>query len=140
MSATGLNASAGVVLYDGECGFCDRSVQFILNHDAEGRFAFAPLQSAEARDLLAERGREANLDSIVLIDGDQVLQRSDAALRIASRLDGWPKLLSVFRIVPRFLRDWAYDLFAANRYRWFGRLDHCRIPTEEQRGRFLAAP
>ena len=78
-----------IVLYDGECGFCDFSVQFILAHDPAGRFSFAPLQSPMGQELLALRGRQANLDTIVLIDGPEVLDRSDAVFRITGRLAGW---------------------------------------------------
>ena len=91
------------------------------------------------QELLALRGRQANLDTIVLIDGPEVLDRSDAVFRIAGRLAGWPKLLRIFAIVPRPLRDFGYDLFAKRRYRWFGKTDRCLLPTDEQRSRFLVS-
>ncbi len=128
-----------VILFDGVCNLCNGSVNFVIERDPGGIFRFAPLQSDVARDLLSRAGLAAEeLDSIVLIEGDEAWIESTAALRIASRLSGlWP-LLAVFRIVPRFLRDAVYQWVARNRYRWFGRKEACMVPTPELRERFLA--
>jgi predicted DCC family thiol-disulfide oxidoreductase YuxK len=130
------------VLFDGVCNLCDASVLFIIDRDPAGHFAFAPLQSAEAEQLLAERGEAgagAALSSLLLVEGERVYRRSTAALRIARRLSGaWP-LLYAFVVVPRPVRDAVYDWVARNRYRWFGRQEACRIPTPELRGRFLSS-
>jgi predicted DCC family thiol-disulfide oxidoreductase YuxK len=75
---------------------------------------------------------------MVYIEGGRALTRSSAALAIARRLDGALPLLAFFRVVPVFLRDAVYRFVARNRYRWFGRLDACRIPDASQRERFLA--
>ena len=126
------------VLFDGVCNLCNASVLFIIDRDPGGHFAFAPLQSAEAARLLAERGyRGAELSSVLLVEGGRVHSRSTAALRVARRLGGgWP-LLSAFMIVPRFIRDGVYDWIGRNRYRWFGRQEACRIPTPELASRFV---
>lgn len=130
----------GVVLFDGTCGLCDATVQFLIARDSRRRLRFAPLQSPVGRGLLAAHGLPVDdtPGSMVYIEGGRALTRSSAALAIARRLDGaWP-LLSAFRVVPVFLRDAVYRFVARNRYRWFGRLDACRIPDASQRERFLA--
>jgi len=126
----------GVVLFDGVCNFCDHAVMFIVDRDRSGYFAFAPLQSPTADRLLASHGM-SGLSTMVVVEGERVYTRSTAALRVARRLDGlWP-ILSVLWLIPKPLRDAAYSYFAANRYKWFGRLDACRVPTPELRSRFL---
>ena len=127
-----------LVLYDGECGLCDRSVQLILRHDRRARFRFAALQSELGRALLERHGLPADVVStVVLVDGDRAFTRSHAALRIAGKMDRpWP-LLRAFAIVPRPLRDVVYDFVARNRYRWFGKVDACMLPPPEVRARFL---
>jgi predicted DCC family thiol-disulfide oxidoreductase YuxK len=127
-----------VLLFDGVCNLCNASVLFVIDRDPGRRFAFASLQSPEAARLLAERGYLGmELDSVLLVEGRRVYERSTAALRVARRLTGaWP-LLSVFLLVPRPLRDAVYDWVARNRYRWFGRQDACRVPAPELRARFL---
>ncbi|HEU4560651.1 MAG TPA: DCC1-like thiol-disulfide oxidoreductase family protein [Longimicrobium sp.] len=127
-----------LVLYDGECGLCNRSVQLILRHDRRGRFRFAALQSELGRTLLERHRLPADVvDTVVLVDGDQAFTRSAAALRIAGMMDRpWP-LLRAFAIVPRPLRDVGYNFVARNRYRWFGRTDACMLPPPEVRARFL---
>ena len=127
-----------IVLFDGVCNLCNGSVQFILQRDPAGKFRFASLQSDLAQRLLTERGLDPKaLDSVVVIDGGRLYRESDAALRIARDMKGAWKALTVFRVIPRPLRDWAYRLIARNRYRWFGKSDTCWLPTPELRGRFL---
>lgn len=128
-----------LILYDGVCHFCAASVRFLLRHDAQARFHFAPLQSALGQQLCAEHGlNQHNFDTFVYArDGLPLRIRSDAALAVASDL-GWPwKALAVLRLIPRPLRDALYDVIAKNRYRWFGQSDTCLLPTPEQRARFL---
>lgn len=132
--------SPPVVLFDGVCNLCNGAVQFIVDRDPEGTFRFASLQSERAAALLREQGREppaGDPESLVLIEGGRLYERSTAALRIARRLRGaWP-LLYTFVVVPRFVRDAVYRLIARNRYRWFGKSAECRVPTPELRARFL---
>ena len=126
-----------IVLFDGVCSVCDRSVHFIIDHDARGRFEFAPQQSPAGQALIARHGIPNQLDTIVLIEGDKAYTGSTAVLRVARLLDRpWP-LFYALHWVPRPLRDFAYRFFVAHRYRWFGQLDACRVPTPELRSRFL---
>ena len=132
-----------IVLFDGECAVCDASVQWIRDHDPERRFHFAPLQGPTAAAILARHPElPADLDSLVLVhrrDGDEsVAWYTDAVLGIASELPGIWSYAGWLRVVPAVLRDPAYRVFAAVRYRVFGRLDQCRLPTPEEAHLFLA--
>jgi predicted DCC family thiol-disulfide oxidoreductase YuxK/uncharacterized membrane protein YphA (DoxX/SURF4 family) len=131
--------SAPVVLFDGVCNLCHAAVAWILEHDREGVFRFASLQSAAARDVLASSGAGDLPDSVVLVDEAGVHTRSDAAIRIARRL-GFPwSLLVLAKPLPGFLRNAIYAWIARNRYRWFGRRDTCGVPSPELASRFLDA-
>ena len=139
MTDLGEAAEGPIVLYDGVCGLCDRSVQLILRNDRRGRFRFAALQSETGRALLEKFDLPPEaLDSVVLVEGGQAWRKSRAALRIARRMDApWP-LLWPLTIVPRPVADFFYDRLAKNRYRIFGKLDACMIPPPEVRARFLS--
>ena len=126
-----------IVLFDGVCNFCSDSVNFIIQHDTENKFMFAPLQSEKGIELRVKYGIEDNIDSIVLIEDDQAFTRSTGALRIAKRLGGIWAAAYVLILVPRPIRDYFYELFAKYRYRWFGKKDECMLPTPEIRARFL---
>ena len=128
-----------LILFDGVCHFCAASVRFLLQRDPAGRFHFAALQSDLGRQLCAEHGLNQNdLNTFVYARaGQPPLIRSDAALAVAADL-GWPwRALSLFRLIPRPVRDAIYHLIATHRYRWFGKSDACMMPTPEQRARFL---
>lgn len=127
-----------IVLFDGVCGMCDRFVQFAVRRDRKAALRFASLQSAAGRALLEQYGLPTEtLSSMVLIRNGRAFTRSTAALRVCRHLSGlWP-LLTVFILVPPFLRNPVYNWISRNRYRWFGQMDACRIPTPEERERFL---
>ena len=128
-----------VVLFDGVCNLCSGIVRFIIARDPQAHFQFAALTSAAAgRALDAARAVPPLPDSLVLIDDGVVFTRSEAALRIARRLTfPWPLAYGLI-VLPRALRDWAYDLVARSRYRWFGRRDSCLVPTDAISARFLS--
>jgi len=127
-----------IILFDGVCNLCTWSVQFIIKRDPVARFRFVSLQSPIGQRLLAELGVSSQtIDSFVLIEGRSWHINSDAALRVTRHLSGlWP-LLTVLRLLPRPLRDWAYARVASNRYRWFGQPDACMVPSPAIRDRFL---
>ena len=139
------SANYPVLLYDGVCGFCNKSVQMILDHDKRGQMRFAALQSDYGRAVKSRHPELENIDSIVFIEhhagsGDErVFVRSDAALRVLRYLGGAWRLLLAFRIIPRPVRDFFYDLFAKYRYKLFGKHDSCMLPSPEARSRFLDA-
>jgi predicted DCC family thiol-disulfide oxidoreductase YuxK len=126
-----------VILYDGECGLCDRLVQWVLHRDAEGRFRFAALQSDWAQAALRRHGRATgDFDTMVLLDGDRIFVRSTAALRVLRGLRRW-RWAYGFIIVPRVLRDLVYGWIAARRKRWYPSPQACGIPKPEWRERFI---
>jgi predicted DCC family thiol-disulfide oxidoreductase YuxK len=141
---------ANLVLYDGVCGLCNRTVRFLLRIDRRNVLAFAPLQGQTAARLaerhgfpLAGRGDDpAGLRTIVYVrkfglKHERAHLRSDAVLRILGDVGGPWVLFGALRLVPRLLRDPVYDWVARNRYRWFGKLDRCPLPPPDQRARFL---
>lgn len=127
-----------IILFDGVCNFCNSSVNFIIDRDPKNYFTFGALQSIKGQALLQRYDlSQTALDTLILIEGKQIYPRSTAALRIAKRLSGlWP-LFYCFVIIPRFLRDPIYDLIAKYRYKIFGKREVCRVPTAEERARFL---
>jgi predicted DCC family thiol-disulfide oxidoreductase YuxK len=120
---------------------CSAVVQFALPRDPHARLRFAALQSDAARRLLERLPAAGPIpDSFVLLDGGRMYVRSAAALRLLRHLTmPWP-LLAGFAVVPRPLRDWAYDWIARRRYRWFGTRSACFLPAPETRDRFLDSP
>ncbi|PGF15089.1 thiol-disulfide oxidoreductase DCC [Natrinema sp. CBA1119] len=121
-----------IVLFDGVCNLCNGFVQFILPRDTDGTFHFASLQSDIGTELLAEHGLPTDeLESIVLIEGDDCYVKSSAVIRIARLLGGVYALLGPTRFLPRWLRDRAYDFVAARRYRWFGKKEQCAMPPAD---------
>lgn len=127
-----------LVLYDGVCGFCNASIQFIVKRDPLREFHFAPLQGETAAALrLRHPEIPTDIDTVVLVEGPNVYLRSDAAFRIAARLPGPVSWLRWFGVLPRFVTDFGYGIVAAVRYRLFGKLETCPIPSKAQRSRFL---
>ncbi len=127
-----------IILFDGVCNFCAWSVRFVIERDPRGVCRFASLQSEAGRHLLREHGLdEEAMDSFVLVEGVKAWRESDAALRVCLYLRAPWRWLSMFLIMPKFLRDPLYRLIARNRYRWFGKSDTCLVQSPELRGRFL---
>jgi predicted DCC family thiol-disulfide oxidoreductase YuxK len=128
-----------IVLFDGECKFCNGSVNFIIERDKNAYFKFAPNQSDVAQDLFKKyKVDKANIDSLVLIENEKVYLYSTAALRIARKLNGVWSMFYGFILIPSFIRNAAYKLFAKYRIYLFGKQDACMMPTAEIRERFLA--
>jgi len=126
-----------VIFFDGVCGLCNRWVDFVLKRDRAQLFRFSPLQGETALAWL-QFGSEVSLDSIVLVDSLGEHRKTDAVARILRGLGGmWGLAGAALAILPRPLRNLGYDLVAKNRYRVFGRKATCRLPTLEERSRFL---
>jgi predicted DCC family thiol-disulfide oxidoreductase YuxK len=127
-----------IVLFDGVCNLCNRSVQFIIKRDKEGLFRFASLQGKTGQSLLQQFNLPTgDLNSFVLIENGKVYTRSTGALRMLRRLKGGWKLLYAFIIIPPFIRNAVYSWIAKNRYKWYGKTEACMIPTPELKSRFL---
>lgn len=138
-------AGQHLILYDGQCGLCARVTRFVLPRDRAGVFRFCALQHPLAKELLARYGRDATaLDTFYVVEnfgreGERLRDRSEGALFIAQTLGGGWRLVAAARLLPRGVRDLAYDFVANNRLRWFGGAESCALPTPEYRARFLDA-
>ncbi len=128
-----------VVLYDGVCGLCNESVKFIITHDPAAKFKFAPFQSALATQLLKPfpHIHPEQLNTVVLVNGQQAYTKSAAILRIVKEFPGLWKGFYILSIIPSPILDFFYDIVARNRYRWFGKTEHCLLPTPEIKARFI---
>lgn len=133
-----MSQGKSVILFDGVCNLCNASVDFVIKRDRKDRFRVGALQEEAGKKLLSNfKVNPEYLDSLVLIEDGKIYFRSTAALRIAKKLPGlWP-LFYGFIILPPFLRDGIYDWIGKNRYRWFGKKNTCRIPTEAEKAKFL---
>lgn len=129
-----------ILLFDGVCNFCSATVNFVMDNDKSGKIKFGALQTDEAAALLEPFGLDnQKLDSLVYIDNGKAYKKSDAALQLGMRMGGALQTLAALGfLVPRLLRDKIYDHIAAHRYAWFGKKDACRMPTPEERDRFIA--
>lgn len=132
-----------LVLYDGVCALCDGTIRFLIQRDQGRVLHYAPLQGSTAGKLLREHGVDLQMRSIVFAEREsrseshRLFYRSEAILRIFKRLGKpWSRLAWAL-ILPRFLRDAAYDIIAGNRYRWFGKKETCYLPPPQARERFL---
>lgn len=127
-----------LVLFDGVCNLCNNAVDFIIRNDKKDKFKVGALQDSAVKDILKEYSLDEDyLDSLVLIQGDQVFYKSSAALRIAKALGGIWQILYFGIILPRPFRDRIYDWIGKNRYKWFGKKETCRLPTPEEKKKFL---
>lgn len=130
----------GLILFDGVCVMCSAWVDFIIPRDPGGRYRFVPVQSEFGGMLAARFGidPEAPQSNVVLRDG-RACFKADAVIVVGRDLPGW-RWTAALRLLPRPVRDAAYDLVARNRYRLFGRRDHCMIPSADIRNRFITDP
>jgi len=124
-----------ILFFDGVCGLCDRFVKFMMKKDKGRLFRFATLQGQTAQRILGDRPKE--IKTIILFQDQKVYEQSEAILLAVSRLGGIWSLAKILFIFPAFIRDFVYQRVANNRYKIFGHLDSCRIPTEEEKPYFL---
>ena len=132
---------AHLVLYDGDCGVCTHTVQWVLGADPDGRFHFAPLQGPTAAAIRARHPALPNdLDTMLYVDRstgtERVFTRSDAVFHVAERLTRRPAWLAWAAHLPRWLTDFGYRLFARNRHR-VSRALACPVLPPAARARFL---
>ena len=123
-----------IVFFDGVCGLCNRFVDFLLRKKPDSKIKFAALQGDTAAALHI---KDLNVDSIVYFDRGTLLVKSDAVLAIFKELGGWYRYFYFLGIFPKFLRDFFYDIVARNRYAVFGKRAACRLPSADERQRFL---
>ena len=132
-----------IVLYDGVCGLCNRLTQFLLKRDHHDRLRFASLQSEFAATILKRHEKDTqDLDTVYVVQdygeaNERLLERSDAILCLGQELGGIWRVAGLAKVLPRFFRDWVYNLVARNRYRVFGKYDSCMMPEPKHRRKFL---
>lgn len=127
-----------ILLFDGECGFCNKSIQFFLKREKNKKMHFAPLQSEVGKQLRTYFEIDEKIDSIILIKEHSAYIKSCAALRLTPFMKGaWP-LMMVFVIIPPFIRNVFYDLIAKNRMKFFGRVESCQLLPKDDKERFFA--
>ncbi|TGJ98265.1 DUF393 domain-containing protein [Leptospira langatensis] len=129
-----------ILLFDGVCNLCNGTVNLLLDLDKKRVLKYASLQSEFAKNLILEHHLEEEtrgVDSILFWDGTRIHSKSEAVLKIASRLGGIWKISLLGTLLPKWIRNQIYDLIAKNRYRWFGKREACRMPTPELRDRIL---
>ena len=137
----GMAATDKVVLFDGECVLCTAGARLLLRADRRGVFLLGTVQSAEGQAILAWHGLpQVDPDTFVLSEGPRLYIRSAAYVRIAAQLPFPWRLGACLWIVPRPIRDRAYDWIARNRFRLFGRRDECLLMGPQERSRLIITP
>ncbi len=126
-----------VVFFDGECGLCDHFVQLLVRIDRNRNLRFATLQGSTSHSLFGDQPDDPESWSIRYLEKGRAYRRSAAALRAFAAVGGVWKAMLGFLIVPAFIRDLVYRFVATHRYRWFGKLDSCMIPSPALKERFL---
>ena len=135
----GVSSNKKLILFDGVCNLCNSSVLYVIKRDKKDQFVFAPLQSKVGKQIIDHYQIDTSkMDSIILYNHEKGIScKSTAALKIALQLGFPTNVLSVFLIIPAFIRNWVYDIVAKKRYKWFGKKEACMIPTPDLRSRFL---
>jgi predicted DCC family thiol-disulfide oxidoreductase YuxK len=125
-----------IVYFDGVCGLCNYFIDFLVRQDKHNKLLFAPLQGETAAKKLGINPAQ-EFNTIIFDKNGKLFYKSGAGLRILYAAGGIWKLLIVLLIFPPFLRNFVYDIIANNRYKWFGKKESCRMPTKEERVKFL---
>jgi predicted DCC family thiol-disulfide oxidoreductase YuxK len=127
-----------IVLFDGVCNFCNYWVNFAIKRDPKKKLKFTTLQGDTAKGLLPRYNiSPTSLSSVIFIENGKIYTQSSAALQICRHLKGGWKLFYGLIIIPKFIRDFFYNIIARNRYKWFGKKDSCMVPTPELKERFF---
>lgn len=127
-----------IVVFDGLCNFCQGSVNFIIKRDPHKTFTFTAAQSQSGQDIIRKFNvPEVGKDTFLLVKNNMCFFRTNATLEISKDLSGFWNLFYVFKVIPRPIRDYCYDVFAKSRYTLFGKRNSCLIPTQDIKDRFL---
>ena len=127
-----------IMFFDGECIFCCRALQFFIKIDKNQILRYATLQSDFGKKLMQDLNLELGMnESVILLYKQKPYLKTDVTFKVLSLLRYPYKALSVFKIIPRFVRNWIYDIIAKNRIKWFGQTEQCYIPTEANKHLFI---
>ena len=122
-----------VIIFDGVCGLCNKSVDILIKIDKEKIFTYTSLQGEFVKTL----DIEPNIDSILFYQDGTVYYKSTAILKIFQALGGVWVFMTVFYLIPRSIRDFIYDIIAKYRYKIFGKRESCRMPMEDEENLFI---
>ena len=122
-----------IIFFDGVCSLCNNFVDYLIDKPALQEYKFASLQGETAKQLLYKSEIES-LNTVIVYLGDEKLVRSTAALHLLSQINSFWK---IFWIIPAPIRDLFYKLISKYRYKIFGKRETCRLPSDEERNRFL---
>lgn len=127
-----------VILFDGECKLCNASINFIIDKDPDGYFKFCHVQSKQGKEILAYFNFPTDFyETVLYVKAHIFYDKSDAFFEIVKTLKFPWRAISIFYVLPKFLRDWLYDRVALNRYRFFGKYNICLLPNSELNKRFI---
>lgn len=126
-----------VMFFDGECIFCSRALQFFIKIDKDEVIRYTTLQSAEGQLMMDKLNISKDMDSVALIDKGQYFTKSDVTFHLMKKMRFPWRVLSILIFIPKFIRDFFYDIVAKNRYKIFGKYDQCMIPSSEQKHLFI---
>ena len=132
----GFDDTRPLFVFDGVCVLCSTGAAFLMRHDREGRIDLASAQSPLGQALYRHYGLAMD-DTYLFLRAGRAFGKSAGYLELCAELGGGWRLLRALAIVPAPIRDWIYDRIAANRYRWFGKVEMCALLTEEQRHRLV---
>ncbi len=126
-----------IVLFDGVCNLCNKTVLFLIKQDKNNHLHFAAMQTIAGESIIKKHAVKTNFRSVVFIKDELVFYKSDAVIEIIKQLSGWPRIVMIGLIFPRFLRNWIYDLVANNRYKFFGKQASCSMPSKANEHKFI---
>ena len=127
-----------IIFYDSYCNLCNGFINTIVKLDKKNVFLFAPLNGKNAKKLLKKINiKNTSFDSVILFNNNSISYKSKAVIEILISLGGIYRILFITKIIPRNLLDWLYDIIAQNRYSWYGKQDHCKIPDKKIISKFL---
>jgi predicted DCC family thiol-disulfide oxidoreductase YuxK len=133
-----MSSEPNILLFDGYCNLCNGLVKFVIKRDTRNRILFTPLTSEKGKLMLAEAGLEVNnSDTVVFFSEGKYFIKSMAILKLMKTIGGGWKIFYSFIVIPRFLRDFIYDIIARNRNRIFGKSETCLIPDSKTANRFM---
>lgn len=125
-----------LVFYDDSCGFCNKTVQFILRFEKNKSCCFAPIQSDFAQDFLAEKGIQVDLSTFYYVKKEKLYTKSTGFIELCTELKFPWNLLQILRIIPKVFRDYCYDFIAKRRKKIAGKF--CYFPTHDEKKRFIS--
>lgn len=129
---------SNIIFFDGVCNLCNFWVKYVLRNDPEGIFCFSSLQSDFTENFLSQNNINSDLETIIFFSDGKFLKESDAVISILFKIGGFNRLLSrIIKLLPPKFRNGLYNFISRKRYRLFGKKEHCMVPNESIKKRFL---